>query len=127
MNRLRLANDWLTQQAGDTISVILTHLDGETVAHAWPSMDDNQRDKTVAQHAYHEMAVRDEIQSSGESQLDPSTLLTNFQELKMDWSTLRFYDCDMRLGNLVVNCANIERTDRHRPRGSGRIYPQRVE
>ncbi|KAK1980907.1 hypothetical protein LZ30DRAFT_721905 [Colletotrichum cereale] len=105
--------------------IILSSLEGDTVSKAWPSMDENQRDRAVTQlvDACNEMATWEGPQISGadgrhlpdeflarrrNKQFDPPTLLRNCQDLRMDCSTLRFYHCDMGPDNIIINRANGE-------------------
>lgn len=103
--------------------LIVSRLDGDIVARAWSSIDDQTRDHYVDQvvNICKELAawkgasicgvdgqhISDEFLGRGVlPHLNPSAVLENCKDLGMDCSAFVFYHCDMGPENVIVNRPN---------------------
>lgn len=103
--------------------IILSSLTGQTVAEAWPNLDEATKKHYVSQVASSckELAawqgdsisgvdgryLSDEFLTQiGLLDFSPQKLLSNCQALGMDCSTFFFYHCDLGPGNIIVNPEN---------------------
>lgn len=103
--------------------IILSSLTGQTVAEAWPNLDEATKKHYVSQvvSSCKELAawqgdsisgvdgryLSDEFLTQiGLLDFSPQKLLSNCQALEMDCSTFFFYHCDLGPGNIIVDPEN---------------------
>jgi aminoglycoside phosphotransferase len=103
--------------------IILSSIPGQTLAEAWPYMDEQAKQRSVTfisavcvQLAAwkgeningvdgHHLSDPFFTRLGAEKNCDPQNLLKNCQKLGMDCSSFVFYHCDLGPGNIIVNPA----------------------
>ncbi|KAJ0166050.1 hypothetical protein CTA2_8944 [Colletotrichum tanaceti] len=103
--------------------IIQSRMEGEIMAEAWWSMDEEARDVCVSQmvSVCKELASwkgdaicgvdglhlsEERLASGKEPDMSPEALLKNCKELGMDCSSFSFYHCDMGPGNVIRDRTN---------------------